>query len=283
MTRSPLVISKASSAFGSDVKMEDSSFGWRFVNPKFHTLYGTDPMGITAENLAELYNISRADQDLFAFNSQQKAAKAQQNGVLAQEICSVTIPQRKGDSIIVDRDEFIRPDTTLEKLALLKPVFKKDGSVTAGNASGLNDGAAAMLIASEDALKKYSLRPKVRILTSAVVGVEPKIMGIGPVYATQKALEKAGLTLDDMQVMEFNEAFSAQALACTRLLGIADDDPRINPNGGAIALGHPLGMSGTRILQAATNELVRSGGRFALATMCVGVGMGYAVILENIT
>ncbi len=283
MTRGPLVISKASSAFGNDVKMEDSSFGWRFVNPKFHTLYGTDPMGITAENLAELYNISRTDQDLFAFNSQQKAAKAQQNGILAQEICPVAIPQRKGDPLIVDRDEFIRPDTTLEKLALLKPVFKKDGTVTAGNASGLNDGAAAMLIASEDALKKYSLRPKVRILTSAVVGVEPKIMGIGPVYATQKALEKAGLTLDDMQVMEFNEAFSAQALACTRLLGIADDDPRINPNGGAIALGHPLGMSGTRILQAATNELVRSGGRFALATMCVGVGMGYAVILENIT
>lgn len=283
MTRGPLVISKSSSAFGNDVKMEDSSFGWRFVNPKFHALYGTDAMGITAENLAELYNISRADQDLFAFNSQQKATQAQQNGVLAQEICSVTIPQRKGDPIIVDRDEFIRPDTTLEKLASLKPVFKKDGTVTAGNASGLNDGAAAMLIASEDALKKYNLTPKTRILTSAVVGVEPKIMGIGPVYATQKALEKAGLTLDDVQVMEFNEAFSAQALACTRLLGIADNDPRINPNGGAIALGHPLGMSGTRILQAATNELVRSGGRYALATMCVGVGMGYAVILENVT
>lgn len=283
MTRGPLVISKASSAFGNDVKMEDSSFGWRFVNPKFHALYGTDPMGITAENLAELYRISRADQDLFAFNSQQKAAKAQHNGILAQEICPVAIPQRKGEPLIVDKDEFIRPDTTLEKLASLKPVFKKDGTVTAGNASGLNDGAAAMLIASEDALKKYSLRPKARILSSAVVGVEPKIMGIGPVYATQKALEKAGLTLEDMNVMEFNEAFSAQALACTRLLGIADDDPRLNPNGGAIALGHPLGMSGTRILQAATNELVRSGGRFALATMCVGVGMGYAVILENAT
>lgn len=283
MTRGPLVISKASSAFGNDVKMEDSSFGWRFVNPKFHALYGTDPMGITAENLAELYRISRADQDLFAFNSQQKAAKAQYNGILAQEICPVTVPQRKGEPLIVDKDEFIRPDTTLEKLASLKPVFKKDGTVTAGNASGLNDGAAAMLIASEDALKKYSLRPKARILSSAVVGVEPKIMGIGPVYATQKALEKVGLTLEDMNVMEFNEAFSAQALACTRLLGIADDDPRLNPNGGAIALGHPLGMTGTRILQAATNELVRSGGRFALATMCVGVGMGYAVILENAT
>ena len=220
MTRGPLVISKASSAFGNDVKMEDSSFGWRFVNPKFHALYGTDPMGITAENLAELYRISRADQDLFAFNSQQKAAKAQHNGIFAQEICPVAIPQRKGEPLIVDKDEFIRPDTTLEKLASLKPVFKKDGTVTAGNASGLNDGAAAMLIASEDALKKYSLRPKARILSSAVVGVEPKIMGIGPVYATQKALEKVGLTLEDMNVMEFNEAFSAQALACTRLLGL---------------------------------------------------------------
>lgn len=281
MSRGPYVISKASIGFGNDSKMEDSSFGWRFVNKKLHEMYGTDAMGITAENLAAMFNISREDQDLFAYNSQMKATKAQQNGILAEEICSVEIPQRKGDPIIVTQDEFIRPSTTLEKLATLRTVFKKDGTVTAGNASGLNDGAAAMLVVSEDALKKYNLTPKARIVTSAVVGVEPKIMGIGPVYATKKALEKAGLTLGDIDVMEFNEAFSAQALACTRELGLKDDDPRINPNGGAIAIGHPLGMSGTRILQAATNELNRSGGKYALATMCVGVGMGYATIIEN--
>lgn len=283
MTRGPLVISKPSSAFGNDSQMEDSSFGWRFVNKKLHELYGTDAMGITAENLAKLFNISREDQDLFAYNSQMKATKAQQNGILAEEICKVEIPQRKGEAIIVSQDEFIRPDTTLGKLATLRTVFKKDGTVTAGNASGMNDGAAAMLVVSEEALKKYGLTPKARIVTSAVVGVEPKIMGIGPVYATKKALEKAGLTLDQMDVMEFNEAFSAQALACTRQLGLADDDPRINPNGGAIAIGHPLGMSGTRILQAATNQLIRSGGKYALTTMCVGVGMGYATIIENVS
>lgn len=282
MSRGPLVISKASVAFGNDSKMEDSSFGWRFVNPKFHELYGTDAMGITAENLAEQFKISREDQDLFAYTSQMKAAKAQQNGILAEEICPVAIPQRKGEPLIVDQDEFIRPDTTLEGLATLRTVFKKDGTVTAGNASGLNDGAAAMLVVSGEALKKYNLTPKARIVSSAVVGVEPKIMGIGPVYATRKALLKANLELSDMDVMEFNEAFSAQALACTRELGLADNDPRINPNGGAIAIGHPLGMSGTRIIQAATNQLIRSGGRYGLATMCVGVGMGYAVIIENV-
>jgi len=282
MSRGPLVISKPSIAYGNDSKMEDSSFGWRFVNKKLHEMYGTDAMGITAENLAEMFSISREDQDLFAYNSQMKAAKAQQNGILGEEICSVEIPQRKGDPVIVDQDEFIRPNTSLEKLATLRTVFKKDGTVTAGNASGLNDGAAAMLVVSEDALKKYNLTPKARIVASAVVGVEPKIMGIGPVYATKKVLAKAGLELSDMDVMEFNEAFSAQALACTRELGLADDDPRINPNGGAIAIGHPLGMSGTRILQAAINQLVRSGGRYGLATMCVGVGMGYAVIVENV-
>ncbi len=281
MSRGPYVISKTTSAFGNDAKMEDSSFGWRFVNPKLHEMYGTDPMGLTAENLVELFGISRKDQDLFAYNSQMKATKAQQNGILAQEICPVAIPQRKGDPVIIDQDEFIRPDTTLEKLASLQAVFKKDGTVTAGNASGLNDGAAAMLVVSEEALKKFGLKPKARIVTSAVVGVEPRLMGIGPVYATRKALEKAGLTLNDMDVMEFNEAFSAQALACTRQLGLADDDPRLNPNGGAIAIGHPLGMSGTRILQAATNQLIRSAGRYGLATMCVGVGMGYSVIIEN--
>lgn len=282
MTRGPLVISKPSLAFGNDSKMEDSSFGWRFVNPKLQEMYGTDPMGITAENLAEMYAISREDQDLFAYNSQMKAANAQANGILAEEICPVSIIQRKGNPIIISQDEFIKPDSTLEKLASLRAAFKKDGTVTAGNASGLNDGAAAMLIASEDALKKHNLSPKARIVSSAVVGVEPRIMGIGPVAATQKALQKAGLQLKDLDVMEFNEAFSAQALACTRQLGLADNDPRINPNGGAIALGHPLGMSGTRIIQAATNHLIRTGGRYALATMCIGVGMGYAVIIENL-
>ncbi|ASV31678.1 3-oxoadipyl-CoA thiolase [Maribacter cobaltidurans] len=281
MSRGPYVISKVSTAFGNDSKMEDSSFGWRFVNKKLHEMYGTDAMGVTAENLAEKFNISREDQDLFAYNSQMKATKAQQNGVLAEEICIVEIPQRKGDPILVTQDEFIRPDTTLEKLATLRTVFKKDGTVTAGNASGLNDGAAAMLVVSEEALKKYGLKPKARIVASAVVGVEPRIMGIGPVYATRKVLEKTGLSLKDMDVMEFNEAFSAQALACTRELGLADDDPRINPNGGAIAIGHPLGMSGTRILQAATNQLVRNSGKYGLTTMCVGVGMGYAVIVER--
>jgi len=281
MSRGPYVISKATNAFGNDAKMEDSSFGWRFVNKRLHQMYGTDAMGITAENLAEQYSISREDQDLFAYHSQMKAAKARQNGILAEEICAVKIPQRKGGPVLVDQDEFIRPNTTIEKLATLATVFKKDGTVTAGNASGLNDGAAAMLVVSEAALKKYNLTPKARIVASAVVGVEPKIMGIGPVYATKKVLDKAGFTLNDIDHMEFNEAFSAQVLACTRKLGLEDRDPRINPNGGAIALGHPLGMSGTRILQAATNELIRSGGKFGLATMCVGVGMGYATLIER--
>ena len=282
MSRGPLVISKPSSAFGNDSKMEDSSFGWRFVNKKLNEMYGTDAMGITAENLAEIFSISREDQDLFAYNSQLKASEAQQNGILAEEICEVVIPQRKGDPIRVTQDEFIKPNTSLEKLATLRTVFKNKGTVTAGNSSGLNDGAAAMMIASETALKKYNLQPKAKIVASAVVGVEPKIMGIGPVQATKKVLEKTGLTLDQMDVLEFNEAFSAQALACIRELGLADDDPRINPNGGAIAIGHPLGMSGTRIVQALVNELKRSNGKFGLATMCVGVGMGYAIIVENI-
>lgn len=282
MSRGPLVISKPSFAFGNDSKMEDSSFGWRFVNKKLNEMYGTDAMGITAENLAEIFNISREDQDLFAYNSQLKASKAQQNGILAEEICEVVIPQRKGDPIRVTQDEFIKPNTSLEKLATLRTVFKNKGTVTAGNSSGLNDGAAAMMIASETALKKYNLQPKAKIVASAVVGVEPKIMGIGPVQATKKVLEKTGLSLDQMDVLEFNEAFSAQALACTRELGLADDDPRINPNGGAIAIGHPLGMSGTRIVQALVNELKRSNGKYGLATMCVGVGMGYAIIIEAV-
>ncbi|MDC1030361.1 acetyl-CoA C-acyltransferase [Flavobacteriaceae bacterium] len=243
MSRGPFVISKSSLAFGNDSKMEDSSFGWRFVNKKLNEMYGTDAMGITAENLAEMFSISREDQDLFAYNSQLKASKAQQNGILAEEICEVVIPQRKGDPIRVTQDEFIKPNTSLEKLATLRTVFKNSGTVTAGNSSGLNDGAAAMMVASDKALKNYSLKPKARVVASAVVGVEPKIMGIGPVYATKKVLEKAGLTLSKMDVMEFNEAFSAQALACTRELGLTDDDPRINPNGGAIAIGLRRGLS----------------------------------------
>ncbi len=282
MTRGPLVISKPSKAFGTDSKMEDSSFGWRFVNPKMNALYGTDPMGITAENLVDMYQISREDQDKFALASQVKATKAQENGRLAEEIMDVVIPQRKGDPIVFSKDEFVRPNSTIDGLQKLRPAFKKDGSVTAGNASGLNDGAAAVFVASGEAVEKYGLKPMARIVSSAVTGVEPRIMGIGPVTATQKALERAGLTLDDIDVMEFNEAFAAQALACTRALGLADDDPRINRNGGAIAIGHPLGMSGTRITYTAALELQKTQGKYALATMCVGVGQGYAIILERV-
>lgn len=283
MTRSPWVISKTSKAFGNDAQMVDSSFGWRFINPIMQKMYGTDAMGITAENLAEMYNISREDQDLFAYHSQMKAAKAQAEGRLAEEIVGVEITVKKGETGLFDKDEFIKGNSTLEKLATLRPAFKKEGgTVTAGNASGLNDGAAAILIVSENALKQHNLVPKARIVASAVVGVEPRIMGIGPVGATQKALQKAGLTLADIDVIEFNEAFAAQCLAVSRNLGLADNDPRINPNGGAIALGHPLGMSGTRIIQAAMNQLIRTNQRYALASMCVGVGMGYAVIIERV-
>jgi 3-oxoadipyl-CoA thiolase len=282
MTRSPWVIAKTSQPFGGDAQMFDSSFGWRFVNPRMHELYGTDPMGITAENVAAMYNISREDQDLFAFRSQQKATAAQQSGRLAEEITAVSMPQKKGDPIVVTKDEFIKPTTTVEKLGQLKPSFSKTGTVTAGNASGLNDGAAAVYILSGNALNKYDVTPKARIVSSAVVGVEPRIMGIGPVGATQKALAKAGLTLNDIDIIELNEAFAAQSLACTRLLGIADDDPRVNPNGGAIALGHPLGMTGARIVHSAAIELHKQGKRYALATMCIGLGQGYAVILERV-
>jgi acetyl-CoA acyltransferase len=282
MTRGPWVISKTSSAFGRDAQMFDSSFGWRFINPKMKDMYGVDGMGETAENLVEIHKISREDQDKFALWSQQKAFAAQQNGNLAQEIVSVSLPQKKGDAIIFDKDEFIRGKSTLEDLAKLKPAFKKDGSVTAGNASGLNDGAAAMLLSSEEGCKKYSLKPKARIVSSAVAGVEPRIMGIGPVEASKKALQRAGLSLDQMDVLELNEAFAAQVLSCTRSLGLNDNDSRINPNGGAIAIGHPLGMSGTRLIQAATNELIRSNKKYALCTMCIGVGQGYAVIIERV-
>ena len=281
MTRGPWVISKASAPFGRDSEMHDSSFGWRFINPKMKELYGTDGMGNTAENLAELYNINREDQDQFALWSQQKATAAQQNGRLAEEIVDVVIPQRKKDPVIFNQDEFVKPTSSLEILGKLRPAFKKDGTVTAGNASGLNDGAAAMLLASEQGLKDHGLKPLARVVSWAVVGVEPRIMGIGPVGASQKALKKAGLTMNDMDIVELNEAFAAQALAVTRNLGIADNDPRINPNGGAIALGHPLGMSGTRITQTAAIELHKKNKRYALCTMCIGVGQGYAVVIEK--
>lgn len=282
MTRGPLVIAKPSKAFGTDAKMEDSSFGWRFVNPKMKEKYGVDPMGVTAENLVEKYAISREDQDKFALNSQLKATQATQNGRLSEEIIPVEILQRKKESLVFDTDEFIRPSSTIEALAKLRPAFKENGTVTAGNASGLNDGAAAVYVASEEAVKKYNLQPMAKIVSSAVVGVEPRIMGIGPVPATQKALERSGLTLDDIDVIELNEAFAAQALACMRALGLKDNDPRVNINGGAIALGHPLGMSGARITYSAALELKKTNKKYALATMCVGVGQGYAVVLERV-
>lgn len=282
MTRGPLVVSKPSAAYGTDSTMYDSSFGWRFINPKMHVMFGTDAMGETAENLVEKYTISREDQDAFALNSQIKATAAQTSGRLAKEIVAVEIPQRKGDPIQFSKDEFIKPNTSMEGLAKLRPAFKKEGSVTAGNASGLNDGAAATIIASEEAVKKYNLKPLARIVSSAVVGVEPRIMGIGPVEATNKALAKAGLTLDQIDIIELNEAFAAQALACTRAWGIPDNDPRLNPNGGSIAIGHPLGVTGARIAYSAALELQITGKRYALITMCIGVGQGYAVIIERV-
>ncbi len=281
MTRAPYVMSKSAKPFGTDAQLYDSSFGWRFINPQMQALYGTDAMGVTAENLAEMYGISREDQDKFAHWSQQKATRARDEGRLAEEIAPVTLAKGKGETIDFQWDEFIKPDTSLEILAKLKTAFKKDGTVTAGNASGLNDGAVALLIASEKGLQSHGLQPLARIVTSAVTGVEPRIMGIGPVTASQQALQKAGLTMDDMDVIELNEAFAAQVLACTRQLGIADNDERLNPNGGAIALGHPLGMSGARIILAAARELQRKGGRYALCAMCIGVGQGYAVVLER--
>lgn len=283
MTRGPYVMSKPSKAFGTDSKMYDSSFGWRFVNPKMFELFGTDAMGETAENLVEKFGISREDQDQFAYRSQMKATEAQKNGRLAKEIAAVEIPQRKKEPIFFDKDEFVKPTTTLEILGKLRPAFKKEGgSVTPGNASGLNDGAGALLIASEEGAQKNNLKPMARIVSMGVAGVEPRIMGIGPVYASEKALKKAGRTLDQMDVIELNEAFASQVLACTRKMGLADDDPRINPNGGAIALGHPLGMSGARLLQTAAIQLQETGKKYALCTMCIGVGQGYAVVLERI-
>lgn len=283
MTRGPWVISKASKPFGRDSQMYDTSFGWRFINPKMEELYGTEGMGQTAENLVEKYDISREDQDKFAAWSQQKAEKAWNNGRLAEEIVPIEIPQRKKASIIFEKDEFFRPGTTVETLSKLRPAFRREGgSVTAGNASGLNDGAGALLIASEQGLKDHQLKPMARIVSASVAGVEPRIMGIGPVYASEKALKRAGLTIDDMDIIELNEAFAAQSLACTRKMGLSDDDPRINPNGGAIALGHPLGMSGARILQTASIELQKTNKKYALVTLCIGVGQGYATVIERV-
>jgi acetyl-CoA acyltransferase len=281
MTRAPYVMSKSARPFGTDAQLFDSSFGWRFVNPRLHERYGTDPMGRTAENLVEQHAISREDQDRFACWSQQKAARARQDGRLAEEIAPVPVPQGKGAPMVVEHDEFIKPDTSPEGLAKLRPAFKEGGTVTAGNASGLNDGAAVLLVAAEEALTRHGLQPLARLVSSAVVGVEPRIMGIGPVEASRQALQKAGLTLEAMDVIELNEAFAAQVLACTRQLGLPDDDPRLNPNGGAIALGHPLGMSGARLILTAARELQRRNGRYALCTMCIGVGQGYAVVLER--
>ena len=283
MTRGPWVISKVSKPFGRDALMHDSSFGWRFINPIMHQKFGTDGMGQTAENLVEMYGISREDQDLFAYRSQMKASKATENGRLNEEICQVILPQRKKEDIVFEKDEFIKPATTLEKLGSLRAAFKKEGgSVTAGNSSGLNDGAAAMILGTEEAANKNHFTPKSRIVGAAVAGVEPRIMGIGPVEATKKVLHRTGLALDQMDIIELNEAFAAQSLACTRALGLADDDERVNPNGGAIAIGHPLGMTGARILQTASMELEKQKKKYALVSMCVGVGQGYATIIERV-
>lgn len=283
MTRAPYVMSKASQPFARNVEMFDTSIGWRFVNPKMRDTYGIDAMGETAENVAEEFKVKREDQDIFACNSQMKAAAARSSKRFEREITPVTIPAaKKGkEPKIFAEDEFIRPDTTVEILAKLRAAFRANGSVTAGNSSGINDGAAALLIASEDALRKYSLEPMARIVSSAVAGVEPRTMGMGPVPSTRKALAKAGLELNQMDLIELNEAFAAQSLACLRELGIADDDPRVNPNGGAIALGHPLGMSGARLILTAAHELKEQNKQYALATMCVGVGQGMATIIER--
>ena len=281
MSRAPFVMPKATSAFDRNAEIYDTTIGWRFVNPKMRDQYGDDTMPSTAENVADEYQISREDQDDFALRSQEKTATAQANGRLAAEIVPVTIPQRKGDPLLVDKDEHPRP-TSLGALARLKPIVRSDGTVTAGNASGVNDGAAAMIIASEEAARRHGLTPRARILGGAVAGVPPRIMGIGPAPATNKLLERLSLTVADLDVIELNEAFAAQGLAVLRQLMIADDDPRVNPNGGAIALGHPLGMSGARLAMTATEELQRGGGRYGLATMCIGVGQGIALALEKV-
>lgn len=283
MTRAPYVMSKGSKPFARDIELFDTSLGWRFVNQKMKAKFGVDSMGQTAENVAQQYSVSRADQDAFALRSQQKAASARSAGRFESEIVAVEIPQKKGEPKRFSEDEFIRPDSTLEGLAKLKPAFRAEGgSVTAGNSSGLNDGAAALLIASATGVRRLKARPLARIVATAAAGVEPRVMGMGPVPATRRALVLAKASLDQMDVIELNEAFAAQSLACLRELGIADDDPRVNPNGGAIAIGHPLGMSGARLLLTAARELQKTGGRYALCTMCIGVGQGMATIIERV-
>ncbi|ONY38237.1 3-oxoadipyl-CoA thiolase [Burkholderia cenocepacia] len=281
MTRAPFVMGKAASAFARQANIFDTTIGWRFVNPLMKQLYGVDSMPETAENVALDYDISRADQDLFALRSQQKAARAQQDGTLAEEIVAVTIPQKKGDAIVVSRDEHPR-ETSLEALAKPKGVVRPDGSVTAGNASGVNDGACALLLANAQAADQYGLRRRARVVGMATAGVEPRVMGIGPAPATQKLLHQLGMRIDQFDVIELNEAFASQGLAVLRMLGVADDDPRVNPNGGAIALGHPLGASGARLVTTALHQLERTGGRFALCTMCIGVGQGIAIAIERV-
>ncbi|MGF6673897.1 3-oxoadipyl-CoA thiolase [Paraburkholderia tuberum] len=281
MSRAPFVMPKATSAFSRQNEVYDTTIGWRFVNPLMKKLYGVDSMPETGENVATDYNISRADQDAFALRSQQKAARAQRDGTLAQEIVGVTIAQKKGDPITVMQDEHPR-ETSLETLAKLKGVVRPDGTVTAGNASGVNDGAAALLLANEETAKRFGLTPRARVLGAATAGVEPRVMGIGPAPATQKLLARLGMKIDQFDVIELNEAFASQGIAVLRALGVADDDPRVNPNGGAIALGHPLGMSGARLVTTATYQLQRTQGRFALCTMCIGVGQGIAIAIERV-
>lgn len=282
MSRAPLVMGKSDQAFSRSQTLEDTTMGWRFINPKLDELYGTETMPQTAENVAEQFNINRADQDAFALRSQQRTAVAQEAGFFKDEITPVIIPQRKGDPVIIDTDEHPRADTTLEKLTKLRPIVTSDGTVTAGNASGINDGAAAFLVASEQAVKEFNLKPRARIVASTTVGVEPRIMGFAPAPAIKKLLVKTGLSLDEMDVIELNEAFAAQALACTRDLGLADDSARVNPNGGAIALGHPLGASGARLILTALNQLEKTDKRYAICSMCIGVGQGIAMIIERV-
>ena len=282
MSRAPLVMGKSDQAFGRSQKLEDTTMGWRFINPKLDELYGTETMPKTAENVAEQFNVNRADQDAFALRSQQRTAAAQEAGFFKDEITPVVIPQRKGDPVSVDTDEHPRADTTLEKLTKLRPIVTAEGTVTAGNASGINDGAAAFLVASEQAVKEFNLKPRARIVASTTVGVEPRIMGFAPAPAMKKLLKQTGLSIDEMDVIELNEAFAAQALACTRDLGLADDSKRVNPNGGAIALGHPLGASGARLILTALNQLEKTGKRYAICSMCIGVGQGIAMIIERV-
>jgi acetyl-CoA C-acetyltransferase len=282
MSRAPYVLAKAESAYSRQQILEDTTIGWRFVNPLMKEWYGIDSMPETGENVSEQYKVSREDQDAFALRSQQKAEAARQAGRLAEEITPIEIPQRKADPIVFDTDEHPRASTTLEKLAKLPTPFRSNGTVTAGNASGVNDGAGALLVAGDDAIKQFDLQPKARILGMATAGVEPRIMGMGPVYASRKLLDRLGLTIEQMDIIELNEAFASQSLACLRELGVPDDAPHVNPNGGAIALGHPLGMSGVRIVSAALHEMARTDARYALCTMCIGVGQGIATVIERV-